>query len=162
MSTVTLTGMATAGSTVEIFESSRSLGTTTANAAGSWSRQVVVSDGGQLFTATATTMGGTSIQSSPRVVQVDTHAPDAPAFSSPQEGANTSSQFTISGTAESGATIELYENGQSRGTIAAMGGQWSRDVSGLAAGTHVFTARATDFAGNVSTMSAARTVRVGT
>ncbi len=144
-----------------MFESGRSLGTTTANAAGSWSRTVTVPDGAQLFTATATTMGGTSSASPIRVVQVDTKAPAAPVITTPAEGASVSSAFTISGTAESGATIELFENGQSRGTIAASGGQWSRAMSGVTAGSRVYTARATDFAGNVSTTSLPRTVAVG-
>jgi Bacterial Ig domain len=158
---VTITGTATAGSTVEILESGRSLGTTTANAAGSWSRQVNVPDGAQLFTATATTMGGTSDQTPIRVVQVDTKAPAAPVFTAPQEGGSVPSSFTVGGTAESGVTIELFENGQSRGTIAASGGQWSRAMSGVTSGTRVYTARATDFAGNVSTTSPPRTVVVG-
>ena len=160
-STVTITGTATPGSTVEVFESERSLGTTTVNAAGSWSRQVVVGDGAQLFTATATSMGGTSAESPIRVVQVDTHAPAAPVITSPAEGASVPNQFTLSGTAEAGSTVELFENGQSRGTMAATGGQWSRDISGGAAGTRVYTVRATDMAGNVSATSAGRTVRVG-
>jgi hypothetical protein len=158
---VTLTGTGTAGSTVEIFESGRSLGTTTANAAGSWSRQVTVGDGAQLFTATATTMGGTSGASPIRVVQVDTHAPAPPVFSSPAEGASVASSFTIIGTAESGVTIELFEDGSSRGTIAATGGSFSRAMSGVTAGSRTYTARATDFAGNVSTLSLPRTVKVG-
>ncbi|MDA0167416.1 Ig-like domain-containing protein [Solirubrobacter ginsenosidimutans] len=158
---VTLAGTADAGAVVELFDDGVSVGTTTVSALGSWSRQVPAADGAHLYTAAATGLGGTSKQSAMRVVQVDTTAPSAPVIISPSEGTTTGTTFTVSGTAEAGSTIELYEDGSSRGTIAASNATWTRTLSGVSAGTHTYSARATDIAGNVSTMSIARSLRVG-
>jgi chitodextrinase len=96
------------------------------------------------------------------VIRVDTQPPAAPVIQSPAEGATVpAGTVTLSGTAENGTTIELFAGGVSRGTVGVANGAWSRDFYGLSDGNYTFTARATDFARNVSVMSAARTIRVG-
>jgi hypothetical protein len=97
-----------------------------------------------------------------RIVQVDTRAPAAPVITAPAANSTTGTAFTLSGTAEAGTTVELFEDGVSRGTISAGGGTWSRASSGVTTGAHTYSARATDFAGNVSALSPAHTLRVGT
>ena len=54
---------------------------------------------------------------------------------------------------EPGTTIELYEDGVSRGTLAASNGTWTRQLSGVGTGT--YSACASDFAGRVSAPSVA-------
>lgn len=69
---------------------------------------------------------------------------------------------TFSGTAESGSTVTLYANGQSVGTVLAAAGNWSITTSALADGDYTITARATDVAGNVSTVSGGLDVTIDT
>src|SRR5262249_59298346 len=61
--------------------------------------------------------------------------------------------LVLRGTAEPLSTVELFRDGLSLGTTVADGtGQWSFDQSGTALpdGRYLFTARASDAAGNVS------------
>ena len=93
-----------------------------------------------------------------RVIQVDTRPPAPPVITAPATTATTS--FTLAGTAEPGTTIEVFENGSSRGTIAAPGGSWTKSFTGVPRGVRSYTATATDMAGNRSTPSAARTLTI--
>lgn len=92
---------------------------------------------------------------------VDTIVPAAPAITSPQEDGLVSANFTLSGTAEANATVEVFEGTTSKGTTQANGsGNWSKALSGASEGKHIYTARATDAAGNVSPESNTRTLTV--
>jgi hypothetical protein len=94
---------------------------------------------------------------------VDTIAPAAPAITSPQDNGFVGASFTLSGTAEPNATVEVFEGTTSQGKTQANGsGVWSKALSGLSEGAHTFTAKATDAAGNTSSASNARTVKVDT
>jgi hypothetical protein len=94
---------------------------------------------------------------------VDTIAPAAPAITSPQENGFVGASFTLSGTAEPNATVEVFEGTTSKGKTQTNGsGVWSKALSGLSEGAHTYTARATDAAGNTSSTSNPRTVRVDT
>ncbi len=150
---VTFTGTAQAASTVELFDGSTSLGTTVTTAGGSWTRTVDLADGAHLVSARASNPSGTSSASPVRVIQVDTVAPAAPVITSPASGASVPSSFTLSGTVEGGTTVEVFENGASRGTVAGSDGNWSRDIYNAPSGSRSYTARATDLAGNVSAQS---------
>ena len=55
----------------------------------------------------------------------------------------------------------MFENGSSRGTVAASGGTWTKAFSGVATGTRSYTAVATDMAGNRSVISAPRVLAIG-
>jgi hypothetical protein len=160
-SAVTLSGTAQPGVTVEILDDSTVVGTTTATLTGTWSRTVTgVADGAHMFSVRARNAAGASPSSAARVILVDTTAPKAPVITAPAEGAIVAGSFTVSGTAESGATVELFESGVSRGTIAASGGTWTRQITGVSYGSSPrYTARAIDLAGNVSPLCEARTVR---
>jgi hypothetical protein len=94
---------------------------------------------------------------------VDTIAPAAPAITSPQENGFVGASFTLSGTSEPNATVEVFEGTTSKGTTQTNGsGIWSKAVSGLSEGAHTYTAKATDAAGNTSALSNARTLTVDT
>jgi hypothetical protein len=92
---------------------------------------------------------------------VDTVAPAAPVITSPQENGFVGASFTLSGTAEPNATLEVFEGTTSKGTTRVNGsGVWSKALSGLSEGAHTYTAKATDAAGNTSVLSNARTLTV--
>jgi hypothetical protein len=93
------------------------------------------------------------------VIQIDTRAPAAPVITAPIGNAQTS--FTLTGTAEAGTTVEVFEDGSSRGTVAAIDGMWSKPFTGAPSGTHTYTARTTDIAGNTSAVSAGSSLRIG-
>ena len=90
---------------------------------------------------------------------VDTLAPGAPAITSPQDNDSVSASFTLSGTAEPNATVEIFEGTTSKGMTQASGsGIWSMTLASVSEGIHTYTARATDAAGNTSSASDARTL----
>jgi hypothetical protein len=71
---------------------------------------------------------------------------------------------TITGTAEAGSTVTLYDGTNVLGTATAdSGGTWSiTSAISLADGTHSLTAKATDVAGNTSPDSTALSVTIDT
>ena len=71
--------------------------------------------------------------------------------------------LTITGTAEAGSTVKLYDTDGTTllGTGTATGGSFSIDVT-LTEGPHTLTAKATDASGNTSTASTALSVTVDT
>ena len=90
-------------------------------------------------------------------------APAAPVISSPPEGGRVGSSFTVSGTAEPNSTVQLSEGTASKGSTTVSGtGNWSILLSGITEGSHTYTAKATDTAGNTSAESNPRTVTVDT
>jgi hypothetical protein len=97
-------------------------------------------------------------------VTPDVTAPSAPAITSPADNSyDNDGNFTVSGTAEANSTVELFEGTTSKGTTQAEGqGNWSKALTGVAQGSHTYTAKATDAAGNISGASNARTVIVDT
>ncbi|MBB3018938.1 Ca2+-binding RTX toxin-like protein [Microvirga lupini] len=93
--------------------------------------------------------------------------PSAPDLAASSDSGNSNSDnltnntaLTLNGTAESGATIRLYDtDGLTEiGSGVATGGAWSITTSPLAAGSHTLIARVTDAAGNRSPASAGLTV----
>jgi hypothetical protein len=99
-----------------------------------------------------------------RTWTVDTTAPAAPVVTSPPDGStNNTGSFTLAGTAEPSATVEVFEGAASRGTTTASGvGSWAKALISVVDGSHTYTVLATDAAGNVSAVSNARTVIVDT
>jgi VCBS repeat-containing protein len=101
---------------------------------------------------------------------LDTLAPSAP--SAPDLSAGSDSGIflddnwtnvtspTLTGTAEAGATITLYDGATVIGTGVATGGVWSIPINGLASGTYQITAIARDAAGNVSNASSPLVVTI--
>jgi hypothetical protein len=93
---------------------------------------------------------------------VDTVVPEAPTITSPEDNShNNTGSVTLSGTAEPGSTIEIFEGTASKGTTRAdASGAWSVMIKSVPDGSHTYTATATDAATNTSPPSNTRTVIV--
>jgi hypothetical protein len=95
----------------------------------------------------------------------DTTPPAAPAFATLVDGATScAGDVSLSGTAEPGSTITVYDGTAPVGNFAvadATTGAWSLALTGVPNGTHAYVAEATDEAGNTSALSPAATVTVG-
>jgi len=69
---------------------------------------------------------------------------------------------TLSGTAENGSTVTLYDGATLLGTVVAGAGGWTYTTGVLTQGDHTITAVSTDTAGNVSAASAGLTITIDT
>ena len=163
--TLTLSGTAEAGDTVEVFRDGVSIGTTVAGVGGDWSLADVnlLADGTYQFTARATDgAGNQGAASAAFQVTIDTTAPVAPTFGSVTDnvapvtglvadnGTTNDTTLTIDGTAELGSTVTVYDTDGTTvvGTGVATGGAGPITTSALSEGAHTLTLRATDAAGN--------------
>ncbi len=174
--TPTFTGTAEADSTVTLYDTdgTTSLGSATATG-GNWSITAsTLSAGAHTVTAKATDAAGNiSSASSSLSVTIDATAPSAPAVGAVSNDTGSSSTdfitndttLVISGSAEANSTVKVYKDGVLLGSTTANGsGAWSYDHTGvtLSAGSPIFTATATDAAGNESAASAWQTVFIDT
>ncbi|MCK7359365.1 Ig-like domain-containing protein [Enterobacter roggenkampii] len=177
--TPTLTGTAAANATITIYENGQQVGTATANGSGAWSftPSTPLANGSHTWTATATDAAGNVSPASPGfTLVVDTTAPTTPVISQAIDdvgtvtGAIGSGQTTddtvprLIGTSEPFATVNIYEGATLVGTgTADASGSWSILLNTtLATGTHSFTARATDAAGNTSDPSTTFSLTIDT
>jgi len=171
----TLSANLASGETVQVsYDGGGSWNDATAFATGSsaWSTVTTLA-GSHTFMARVTNTFGSSAAYS-HSYTLDTAAPAAPATPDLDAGSdsgsassdNTTSDTTptVSGSAESGSSVILYDSDGSTalGTATATGGTWSITSSALSQGTHNLTAKATDLAGNVSAASSALAVAVDT
>ena len=100
----------------------------------------------------AATLSGTLTP--PGTLQIDTTAPAAPAIAGDTVNANNT--VTLNGTAEANTAVTIYDGQTALGTTAAnAAGAWTYTTGTLANGPQVFTATATDAAGNTSPVSSA-------
>lgn len=114
------------------------------------------------------TLTGSTTTTPPAGSTTDTVAPLAPKITgfTPDTGTvgdkiTTASVLTVSGTAEAGSTVKLLDGTTQIGTAKAnTSGAWSISTAQLSTGTHNFTAKATDTAGNTSTASSSLSVKV--
>ena len=177
--TPTLHGKATAGGTVKIYEGSALLGEVVAGGDGKWSFTPAtgLSEGAHVLTATVTTLAnGESGHSSEFDFSIDVTAPQAPTIVlvtddvGAQQGALSPGQRTddttptLSGKAEVGSTVHVYDDGSLLGKAIADGdGNWSFTPSPpLLNGSHVFTVSAADKAGNMSASSQEFAIEIDT
>lgn len=174
----TLSGTAEANSTVRIYDNGSFIGSITADGTGAWSFTpgTALSNGNHTLTVTATdAAGNVSSTSAGFNIVVDTVAPLAPtiiqAFDDMVPGTGTLSNgaYTndtrpvLNGSAEAGARVAIYDNGTLLATVtAAIDGTWEYLPATLGNGPHVFTAIATDAAGNVSPTSSEFIINVDT
>jgi methionine-rich copper-binding protein CopC len=163
--TLQLTGTAEAGSRVEIFDGQASLGTATLNGANWTFTTAALDDGLHSFTAIVTDAVG-NIKTVPAVAAtVDTVV--SPATINSTIGTDTGATTTIasggstkdatlalSGTAEAGSSVEIFDGAVSLGMAALSGTDWTFTTNALNDAQHSFTARITDAAGNVQMTSA--------
>lgn len=163
----TLHGKATPGGTVKIYEGGVLLGQVIAGNDGQWSMTLpeALAGGAHSLTATVTTVAnGESDPSSAFDFNIDVTAPDIPTIVEvkddvgfPQnalsKGESTDDTTpTLSGKAEAGSTVHVYDKGSLLGSVVAReSGDWSFTPSPpLLNGVHEFTVKAEDKAGNIS------------
>jgi serralysin len=171
----TFTGTAEAGATVTLFDGTTQVGTGITAANGDWfATTSTMANGTHSITAKATDVAGNvGAASTALSVTVDTVAPAAPSTPdlaaasdsgvSSTDNITNATKPTFTGTAEAGATVNLYDGAIAVGTGVATAGQWSiTTTSTLAAGAHSITAKAADAAGNLSAASAALSVTIDT
>ncbi|MEP8673170.1 BapA/Bap/LapF family large adhesin [Enterobacter hormaechei] len=173
----TFSGISEAGTVITFYDNGKPIGTATADATGKWSftPSTNLSEGNHAITTTATdAAGNTSPASTAVTFVVDTVAPGAPAIVSitddvaPGTGTLGSGSSTndprpqLTGTAEAGSTVTIYDNGIAIGTaVVGSNGSWSFTPSvNLSEGSHQLTVRATDVAGNTGPASPVFTVTV--
>ena len=174
----TLSGTAEANSMVKVYDNGALIGSAPVDGTGAWSFTpgTPLSNGNHALTVTATdAAGNVSPTSAGFNIVVDTVAPLAPtiiqAFDDVQPGTGTLSNGAstndtrpvLSGSAEAGARVAIYDNGALLATVTAtIDGTWEYLTATLGNGQHVFTAIATDAAGNVSPVSGGFTINVDT
>jgi CSLREA domain-containing protein len=138
-------------------------GTLTLNSDGSF---IYTPNGGfsgtDSFTYRATDGTSESNTATVTITVEDTTAPSAPVINSPPHNSfDTDGTIILSGTAEAGSTVNVFEGATLRGTTTAGStGVWSLGLTGVANGPHSYTATATDQSGNASGSSAPRTITV--
>ncbi|EML2066101.1 BapA prefix-like domain-containing protein [Enterobacter asburiae] len=173
-----LTGTSEPFATVKIYEGTTLVGTGTADGSGSWSilLTTTLANGPHSFTAQATdAAGNTSVSSASFSLTVDTTPPALPVLTSILDdvgnaatpvangGFTNDAQPTLTGTAEAGSTVKIFDNGVQIGSVTATGGAWSFTPSpALSNGAHTLTFTATDAVGNASAPTAGYVINVDT
>ena len=173
-----LVGTSEPFATVNIYEGTTLVGTGTADGTGNWSilLNTTLTTGAHSFTAQATdAAGNTSVSSASFSLTIDTTPPALPVLTSILDdvgnaatpvangGLTNDAQPTLSGTAEAGSTVKIFDNGVQIGSVTATGGAWSFTPSpALGNGSHNLTFTATDAAGNVSAPTAGYVINVDT
>ncbi len=151
-STVTVIGSAEPGSTVTISLDGSPVATTVADGSGSFFVDVGVPSGVLTVVATATDAAGNISIDSNAVPLVVDHALPAPPVLAALTSPTNATTVTVTGTAEVGSTVTLYLDGVSVGTFGTSAGTFALMV-GVPEGTHAFTARSSNWVGNVSAVS---------
>ncbi|MDN7528218.1 Ig-like domain-containing protein, partial [Burkholderia orbicola] len=177
----TIEGRGKIGSIIYIYDNggTEPIGSVAIGDSGTWSFQVLdsLSDGNHGFTAKAVDrLGRESAPSRVYEITVDTTPPDQPQIgevvdhvgsvqgSLGNHGATDDPKPTLSGEAEAGSIVTVYDGDRAIGsTIAGRDGHWEFAPSvPLAEGEHVLTVRAQDKAGNTSKPSDPFTIDVDT
>ncbi|NCE89724.1 Ig-like domain-containing protein [Pseudomonas sp. L13] len=169
--TPTFTGEGKPGTSVEIIDNGKTIGTAIVGEDGKWEYTPPVpglDDGKHEIIIVPVDKDGNKGEPSPGYeIIVDTVAPSQPLIDglfddvAPQEGQigigghTNDTTPTLSGTGEAGSTIHIYDNGVEIGTaLADADGKWSFTPDpALTEGPHEFTVTAEDAAGNISTPS---------
>lgn len=169
--TPTFTGIGRPGTSVEIVDNGKVIGTAPVGDDGKWEftpAEPGLDDGSHNIVIIPVDKDGNKGDPSPgHEIIVDTVAPARPLIDgiyddvAPQEGLIASGGHTndttptINGTSEADAIIRIYDNGVEIGSIQADGdGKWSFTPDpALAEGPHEFTITAEDAAGNISAPS---------
>ncbi|WP_297195982.1 Ig-like domain-containing protein [uncultured Pluralibacter sp.] len=163
-----IVGSAKPGSEIAIYDGNILLARTTADANGNWrfKAESDLADGNHTIKAKAVDPAGNPSETTFDVT-IDSRAPVAPVIDGVQDdvgavqvnvvngGVTDDPTPTLSGTAEAGSTVTIYDGGKVIGSVKAdADGKWSyTPTSNLAEGEHRFTVTATDAAGNTSDAS---------
>ena len=166
LNTFTISGTADSTTTsVQIYDGTQLVATKSV-VSGIWSYTPTkpFSDGVHNFTARAVDAAGNISQPSydassntpnPALITIDTIAPNAPVITN-NVLTNAATKVTITGTAEKGSQIKVYDGSTLIGTTAAssIDGSWSLITpNSTTSGQHSFSARSIDAAGNISAPS---------
>ncbi|MBK5143719.1 Ig-like domain repeat protein [Budviciaceae bacterium BWR-B9] len=162
-------GITKANSIVKVYDGETLLGSTKADAKGDWSftPATALKEGEHSITAKATDLAGnTSAATDAFKFTIDTVAPTKPTIESAEdnEGSITgtlhSGDFTddstptLTGKAEKGSTVNVYDGTTLLGTTTANSeGVWTYTTDALTEAKHTFHVTSTDAAGNVSVKS---------
>ena len=152
-----LTGGGDANATVTLTEGSTTLGTTTADASGTWSfTPTGLADDSHTIIASETNGGGTG--SASLTFTLDTTAPAVTEALGTDTGSSASDKITsndaLTGGGDANATVTLTEGSTTLGTATANApGVWTFTPTGLADGAHTIVAKETDAAGNTGSAS---------
>ncbi len=174
-----LSGTAEAGATVKVYDGVALLGTALAGPTGAWSftPSASLADGAHQLTVKAVDAAGNGSDPTSTVsFTVDTTAPAAPVIAHLADdvaliigniaanGKTNDAKPAISGTAEAGTTVNVYDGATLIGsTTADAAGAWSvTPTAALAEGSHTLTVKAVDLVGNVSSASTAFAFTVDT
>ncbi|MFI3024785.1 Ig-like domain-containing protein, partial [Klebsiella aerogenes] len=178
---VLITGKATANSKVYVYDNGAGFTTVYANSQGVWSTTVPSrNDGQHVFTAREVSASGTEGPDSNSwlvyVQTADTTPPGAPTITNATDnvgdmqgdelynnGTTDDTTPELHGKAEANSVVRIYDGGILLGsTTANSSGSWSYTPPARSEGAHVFTATATDAAGNTSGKSAGFVVNIDT
>ncbi|MBK0098620.1 Ig-like domain repeat protein [Erwinia sp. S63] len=174
--TPTLSGLATAGATITLYNGDQVIGTAVADADGQWSfTPAALADGTYSFHASVSNTDGSVSQTPIIVITIDTVAPAAAAGLQLSDndsgtvqpiasgGATNTTHPVLSGTAEPGSTVTVRDGTTVLGTATVgSNGSWSFTSPTLSEGSHSLTTTVTDPAGNTSTASDPITFTVDT
>src|SRR5450759_649610 len=150
-------GSAVAGRQIAVFDGSKLIGLTTADAHGYWTSAPdpcsALADGEHAITARAVDQAGNySAPSAVPTLTIDTDPPAMPVITAPaRDGRASGGRVTVAGTAAPGVTIKVMDGRSVISTRRSDGnGTWSLTLNGVAAGKHAYRASAVDDAGNES------------
>lgn len=169
--TPTFTGTVEDGATVTLYDGAVAIATTPASGGVYTVTAPVVAEGTRSFSVAATDLAGNvGTTSLATVVTVDMTAPAPPGApvlaAASDSGRSSTDRITkvttpvLTGTAESGSTVTLFNGTAAVGSAGATGTAWSVTSSTLTTGARSLSARATDLAGNVGPASAVTTVTI--
>ncbi|MDI9221142.1 Ig-like domain-containing protein [Pantoea sp. EA-12] len=168
--TPTLSGTAEANAIVTIYDGTTVLGSVTASNTGAWTfTTAALSQGTHPLSVTVKdAAGNTSTASATVSITVDTTAPTASTLvitndvtntTVPSGGSTNDSTPTLSGTAEAGSKVSIYDGSLLLGTVTAgSNGAWTFTTAVLSQGSHPISVTVTDTAGNLSGTTSATVI----
>ena len=151
-----ITGAGMAGDTVTLFDGAIAIGSAVVDGTGAWSVTTSpLAAGLHNLTATQTEVAGNvSVASAPLALTIATASPSTPTLGR-APAATDPAKPVIGGAAQSGSTVNIFQDGNVIGAVTAVGGAWTFSYpAALAAGQYALDVTATDAAGNVSDASA--------
>ena len=166
--TLVFNGTSDANAFIDVYIGGALVGSTTADGSGSWSydhSSTTLAAGSRVITARATdNAGNISVISANYPVVIDITVPNAPTVTSiftdtglsNSDGITSDQTLIFNGTSEANALVEIFVDGVSVETVlASEAGVWSFDYTGYTfpESSYIITAKATDVAGNISSVS---------
>ncbi|WP_296234262.1 Ig-like domain-containing protein, partial [Pseudomonas sp. UBA4617] len=146
-SSVTVTGKASIGQRVELFDGTTPKVQAPVDSSGIWTAVVsALAVGQHLVKAVALygsklESGGHGFEVRQGATPVISRVVDSKGQPIGNGGRTYETGLTLDGTAQTGLQVQILDNGTPRTTVAAPGGNWQAPLSALATGRHAFTAK---------------------